>query len=100
MNKYKEAYALISTSISEELSLHIISITYSWGSLKMLKYLYDSDWKLELIHFLCKLFNLDLKDNYPMDLVFEIKSILHNVDATSVKIDISLMTFIKSLYPT
>jgi hypothetical protein len=47
-----------------------------------------------------KLFNLEMKDNDPMDLAFEIKAIMHDVDVTSVKIDISLATFIKSLYPT
>jgi hypothetical protein len=47
-----------------------------------------------------KLFNLEMKDNDPVDLASEIKSNIHNVDATSVKIDIALTTFIKSLYPT
>jgi hypothetical protein len=42
-----------------------------------------------------KLFNLDLKDNDPMDLPYEIKSIMHDIDVVGVKIEISLATFIK-----
>ena len=47
-----------------------------------------------------KLFNLELKDNEPMALASKIKSITHDTDATSVKVDIALITFIKDLYPT
>jgi hypothetical protein len=100
MNKDKKAYALIVASVSEEVSHHIKSIKYSWGALKKLKYLYDSHSKLELIQLLLKLFNLELKDNDPMALASKIKSIMHDIDVTGVKIDISLMAFIKALYPT
>jgi hypothetical protein len=41
-----------------------------------------------------------MKDNDIMDLSFEIKVFIHDVYATSVKIDITLTTFIKALYPT
>jgi len=41
-----------------------------------------------------------MKDNDPMALAFEIKSIMHDVDAISVNIGISIMVFIKVLYPT
>lgn len=44
-----EEYVLIVASVSKEVSHHIISIEYSWGSLKKLKDLYDSHSKLELI---------------------------------------------------
>jgi hypothetical protein len=47
-----------------------------------------------------KLFNLELKNDDPMDLASEIKSIMHDIDATRVKIDLPLTTFIKALYPT
>jgi len=47
-----------------------------------------------------KLFNLELKDNDLMALASKIKSIMYNIDATGVEIDISLMAFIKALYPT
>ena len=46
------------------------------------------------------LFNLELIDNDPMDLVDEITAIMHGIDSTGVKIEIFLTTFIKGLYPT
>jgi hypothetical protein len=41
-----------------------------------------------------------LKDDDPMDLSFEIKAIMHDIDATGVKIGIPLANFIKAIYPT
>jgi len=35
-----------------------------------------------------------------MTLASEIKAIMHDIDATRVKIDLPLTTFIKALYPT
>ena len=35
-----------------------------------------------------------------MKLASEIRDIFHDITATSVKVDIQLTTFIKSLYPT
>ena len=35
-----------------------------------------------------------------MKLAYEIRAILHDIDATGVKVDIQLTAFIKSLYPT
>jgi hypothetical protein len=99
-NKDKKKYSLIVSSISEEVSHHIKSIKGSWSALKKLKYLYDSQQELELIQLLIKLFNLEIEDVVPMPLAFEIKAITHDIDATSVKIDIALTTFIKVLYPT
>jgi hypothetical protein len=46
------------------------------------------------------LFNLELKNDDPMALALEIKAIMHDIEATRVKIDIPLTTFIKALYPT
>jgi hypothetical protein len=97
-NKDKKAYALIVVMVSEEVSHHIISTKDSYGALKKLKDLYDSHSELELIQLLVKLFNLELKNDDPMDLASEIKAILHDIDATGVKIDIPLIAFIKALY--
>ena len=47
-----------------------------------------------------KLFNLELKDNDPMKLAYEIRSIFHDIDATGVKVGIQLTAFIKALYPS
>ena len=47
-----------------------------------------------------KLFNLELKYNDPTKLASEIRAIFHDIDATSVKVDIQLTTFIKAIYPT
>ena len=99
--KDKKAYALIATLVSEEVSCHIISIKDSYGALKKLKEgLFDSHSQLEIIQLLMKLFNIELKDNDLMALASEIKAISDDIDATSVKVDISLTTFIKALYPT
>jgi hypothetical protein len=99
-NKYKKAYFIISKMVSEEVSCHIISIKDSYGALNKLKDLYDSHSELELIQLLVKLFNLKLMNDDPMDLASEIKAIMHCIDATVVKIEISLTSFIKALYPT
>jgi len=47
-----------------------------------------------------KFFNLEMKDNDHMDLASKIKSIMHDDSATSVKMVISITTFIKAFYPT
>jgi hypothetical protein len=86
-NKYKKAYALIFSFVSEEESYHIISIKYYWSALKKLKDLYDLHSKLELIQLLMKIFNLEMKDNDTMVLASKIKSIMDDVDDTSVKIE-------------
>jgi hypothetical protein len=57
-----------------------------WGALKNWKDLYDSHLELEIIELQLKLFNLELKDNDPMDLAYEIKSIMHDIDVASVEI--------------
>ena len=47
-----------------------------------------------------KLFNLELKNDDPMDLASEIKYIIHDIETTGVNIDLNITTFIKALYPT
>ena len=79
---------------------HLVSSKSDWEALKKLKDFYDSHSELEIIQLLMKLFNLELKDNDPMKLSYEIRAIFHDIDATSVKVDIQLTTFIKALYPT
>ena len=46
------------------------------------------------------LFNLEVQDNDPMKLASEIKELFHDIEATGVKVDLQITTFIKSLYPT
>lgn len=99
-NKDKKAYALLVASISEEISMHIISYKTPFTTLKKLKYLYDSHSKLEIIQLLMKLFILDMKDNDPMKLASEIETLYHDIEATRVKVDLQLTTFIKALCPT
>ena len=47
-----------------------------------------------------KLFNLELKENDPMELAFEIKAIFQDIESTGVKVDLQLTAFLKVLYPT
>jgi hypothetical protein len=91
---------VISVTVSEEVSHHIASINDSYSALKRLNDLYDTHSELELIQLMVKLFNLELKNDDPMDLASEIKAIMHDIEATGVKIDLPLTTFIKALYPT
>ena len=55
--------------------------------------------ELEL-NYLLKLFNLELKDNDPMTIAIEIKAIMHDINATSVKAELALTSFFKALYLT
>jgi hypothetical protein len=95
-----KAYVVISVTVSEEVSHHIASINDSYSTLKRLNDLYDTHSELELIQLMVKLFNLELKNDDPMALASEIKAIMHDIEATGVKIDLPLTTFIKALYPT
>ena len=56
-------------------SRHLDSSKSAWEALKKLKDLYDSHSELEIIQLLMKLFNLELKDNDPMKLAYEIRAI-------------------------
>ena len=99
-SKEKKDYALIIASISEEVSRHLVSSKSVWEALKKLEDLYDSHSELEIIQLLMKLFNLELKDNDPMKIAYDIRVIFHDIDATGVKFDIQLTTFIEAIYPS
>ena len=47
-----------------------------------------------------KLFSLEMKNDDPLALASKVRSIMHDIDSTSVKIDISLIAYVKELYPT
>jgi len=47
-----------------------------------------------------KLFNLDLEDDDPLAPTLEIRATMDDVEATGVKMDIPLITFVNSIYPT
>ena len=94
-SKDKKAYALIIASVSEEVSRHLVSSKSAWEALKKLKDLYDSHSELEIIQLLMKLFNLELKDNDPMKLAYEIRAIFHDIDAIGVKVAFNLLHLLK-----
>lgn len=86
--------------VSEEMSHHIVHIYDFYGDLRKLKDLYDSNSKSKLVQLLVNLFMLELKDDNPMGLAFELKTILHDIVSTRVKIYVFLIIFIKVIYPT
>lgn len=47
-----------------------------------------------------KLFNLDLEDDDSLAPTLEIRATMDDVEATGVKMDIPLTTFVNSIYPT
>jgi len=47
-----------------------------------------------------KLFPLELQNNDPLALASKVKSIMHDIKATKVELDIPLIIFLKALYPT
>jgi hypothetical protein len=85
---------VFSARLSEEVSHHIASINDSYCTLKRLNDMYDTHSKLELIQMMVNLFNLELKNDVPIDLASNIKDIMHDIDATRVNIDLPLTTFI------
>jgi hypothetical protein len=99
-DKDQKTYVVIFATISKEVICHISSIDDSYSALKRLNNLYDTHLELELIQLMVKLFNLKLKNDDPMDLDYEIKSIMHDIDVTGVKTNLPLTAFNKSLYPT
>eukprot|EP00253_Pinus_taeda_P035447 PITA_35447 len=98
--KNNKAYALIAASVNKEVSFHISSYSTAFEALQKLKELYDSHSALEVVQLMIKLFTLELQNNYPLALAFEIKSIMHDIKSTKVELDISLIAFLKALYPT
>eukprot|EP00253_Pinus_taeda_P006580 PITA_06580 len=99
-NKNSKAYALITASVNKEVSRHISTCSTAFEALQKLKELYDSHSALEVIQLMIKLFTLELQNNDPLALAFEIKYIVHDIKSTKVELDISLIAFLKALYPT
>jgi len=99
-SKNNKAYALIAASVNEEVSRHISSYSTSFEALQKLKELYDSHSALEVVQLMIKLFTLELKNNDPLALASEVKSIMHDIKSTKVELDIPLIAFLKALYPT
>ena len=65
-----------------------------------MKELYDSHSELEVVQLMIKLFSLELKNDDPLDLASEVRSIMHDIKSTGVEIDIPLTAYVKALYPT
>eukprot|EP00253_Pinus_taeda_P034253 PITA_34253 len=99
-NKNNKAYALIAASVSEEVSRHISPFSNAFEGLQKLKELYDSHFAFEVIQLMIKLFTLELQNNDLLALASEVKSIMHDIKATKVELNIPLITFLKALYPT
>ena len=47
-----------------------------------------------------KLFTVELKNDDPLALALEVRSIMHDINTTGVEIDIPLIAYVKALYPT
>jgi len=99
-NKNNKAYALIVASVNEEVSRHISSYSTAFEALQKLKEIYDSHSALEVVQLMIKLFTLELQNNDPLALAFEVKYIMHDIKSTKVALDIPLIAFLKALYPT
>ena len=96
-NKY---YALITTSINEEVSHHIFPFSNAFEALQNLNELYDSHFTLEVVQLMIKLFTLELQNDDPLALASEVKSIMHDIKVTNVELDIPMIALLKALYPT
>ena len=99
-NKNNKAYALIATSVNEEVSHHISPFSNAFEALQKLKELYDSHSELEVVQLLIKLFSLELKNDDPLALASEVRLIMHDIKTTGVQIDIPLIAYVKELYLT
>eukprot|EP00253_Pinus_taeda_P005519 PITA_05519 len=99
-NKNNKAYELIVASVNKEVSRHISSYSTAFEALQKLKELYDSHSALEVVQLMIKLFTLELQNNDPLALAYEIKSIMHDIKSTKVELDIPFIAFLKALYPT
>ena len=88
--KDKKALAVITATVSEEVSQHILPARSCFEALKILKELYDSHSEMEVIQLMLKLFSLEVKDNDPMLVASEIKAIMHKIQATGMKPDLPL----------
>jgi len=99
-NKNNKAYALISTSINEEVNRHISPFSNASEALQKFKELYDSHFELEFVQLMIKLFILELQNDDPLALALEVRSIMHDIKVTNVELDIPLIDCVKALYPT
>ena len=55
---------------------------------------------MKIIQLMLKLFSLEVKDNDPMLIASEIRAIMYKVQASGMKPNLPLATFVKSLYST
>ena len=55
---------------------------------------------MEIIQLMLKVFSLELKDDDPMFLTYEIRSIMHKMQGYGMKPYLPLAKFVKSLYST
>ena len=62
--------------------------------------MYDSHSEMEVIKLMLKLFNLEVKDNDPMLVAYEIRTIMHKIQTSGMKPNLPLATFVDSLYST
>ena len=46
------------------------------------------------------LFNIELKNDDPLALASEVRSIMHDIKNNGVEIDIPLISYVNELYPT
>jgi hypothetical protein len=84
--KGQKEYVMIFATITEEVIHHMDSINDSYSSLNILNEMYNTHSECEIIQLMVKLFNLELKSDNPMSLASKIESIMHDIDATRVKI--------------
>jgi len=73
--------------VSEEVSCHFVFINDLYSALNILNELYEIHSQLELTQLLVKLFNLELKNDDPINLAFEIKSTIHDIDVYFKKME-------------
>jgi len=99
-NKHRNSHALIATSINKELNCHISPLSNSFEALQKLRELYESHFELEVFQLMIKLFKLELKNDDPLALQLELISIIHDIKIIGIEIDIPLIAYVKSLYPT
>ena len=91
---------MIALLVNEEVSHHIFPFSNSFEALKDLKELYESHSELEVVQLMINLFNLVLKNDEPLSLASEIRSIMHEIKSIGVEIYVPLTTYVKALYPT
>ena len=73
---------------------HISPYSNSFEALQKLKELYDPHSELEFVQLMIKLFNLELKNDDPLALASEVRSIMHDIKTTGVLIDIPLIAYV------